>query len=103
MGDGAGKRMMECEVCTEMTRRAEAGKDSGNKGCRGAEHGQACTKACTGAVAIRAALEWAVQLGRGDEVNTQAEMANPTKCRDLLQTCFGKYSNAFLGKIETPR
>jgi hypothetical protein len=39
----------------------------------------------TGAVALRAAFESAVQLGRSDEVNRQAEMANPTKCRDLLQ------------------
>jgi hypothetical protein len=38
-----------------------------------------------GAVALWAALESAVQLGRGDEVNKQAEMANPTKCRDSLQ------------------
>jgi hypothetical protein len=37
------------------------------------------------AVAVRAALESAVQLGRGGEVNSQAEMANPTKRRDSLQ------------------
>jgi hypothetical protein len=55
------------------------------KGCRGTEHGQTCAKDRTGAVALRAALESAVQLGRGDEVNRQAEMANPTKCRDSLQ------------------
>jgi hypothetical protein len=36
-------------------------------------------------VAVRAALESAVQVGRGDECNRQAEMANPTKCRDSLQ------------------
>jgi hypothetical protein len=37
-------------------------------------------------VALRAALESAVQLGRGDEVNRQAEIANPTRCRvDSLQ------------------
>jgi hypothetical protein len=53
---------------------------------RGAEHGQACTKERTGAVAVRAALESAVQVGRGNEGNRQAEMANPTKCRDSLQT-----------------
>jgi hypothetical protein len=58
-----------------MTRRGGAGKGSGSKGCRGAEHGQACTKERTGAVALRAALESAVQLGQGDEVNRQAEMA----------------------------
>jgi hypothetical protein len=70
----------------KMTRRGGAGKGSGSKGCRGAEHGQACTKERTGAVAVRAALESAVQLGRGDEGNRQSEMANPTKCRDSLQT-----------------
>jgi hypothetical protein len=68
-----------------MTRRGGAGKGSGSKGCRGAEHGQASTKDCTGAVALRAALELAMQLGQGDEVNRQAEMANPTKCRESLQ------------------
>jgi hypothetical protein len=69
----------------KMTRRGGAGKGSGGKGCRGEEHGQACTKERTGAVAVRAALESAVQVGRGDEGNRQAEMANPTKCRDSLQ------------------
>jgi hypothetical protein len=68
-----------------MTRRGGAGKGSGSKGCRGAEHGQACTKELTGAVAVRAALESAVQVGRSDEGNRQAEMANPTKCGDSLQ------------------
>jgi hypothetical protein len=68
-----------------MTRRGGAGKGSGSKGCRGAEHGQACTNEHTGAVAVRAALESAVLVGRGDEGNRQAEMANPTKCRDSLQ------------------
>jgi hypothetical protein len=71
--DGAGKRVIECEMCTEN---GGAGKGSGSKGCRGAEHGQECTKECTGAVAVRAALESAVQVGRGDEGNRQAEMAN---------------------------
>jgi hypothetical protein len=65
-----------------MTRSGGAGKGSGSKGCRGAEHGQACTQKRTGAVAFTAALESAVKLGRGDEGNRQAEMANPTKCRD---------------------
>jgi hypothetical protein len=69
-----------------MTRRGGAGKGSGSKGCRGAEHGQACTKERTGAVAVRAALKSAVQVGRGDEGNRQAEMANSTKCRDSLQS-----------------
>jgi hypothetical protein len=34
---------------------------------------------------LRAALESAVQVGRGNEGNRHAEMANPTKCRDSLQ------------------
>jgi hypothetical protein len=61
-----------------MTRRGGAGKGSGSKGCRGSEHGQTRTKDRTGAVAVRAALESAVQVGRGYEVNRQAEMANLT-------------------------
>jgi hypothetical protein len=73
-----------------MTRRGGVGKGTGSKGCRGAEHGQACTKERTGAVAVRAALESAVQVGRGDECNRQAEMANPTKCRDSLQKIVGR-------------
>jgi hypothetical protein len=68
----------------KITSRGGAGKGSGSKGCRGAEHGQACTRERTGAVAVRAALESAVQVGRGNEGNRQAEMANPTKCRDSL-------------------
>jgi hypothetical protein len=73
-----------------MTRRGGVGKGTGSKGCRGAEHGQACTKERTGAVAVRAALESAVQVGRGNEGNRQAEMANPTKCRDSLQPYRGQ-------------
>jgi hypothetical protein len=68
-----------------MTRRGGVGKGTGSKGCRGAEHDQACTEERTGAVAVRAALESAVQVGRGNEGNRQAEMAIPTKCRDSLQ------------------
>jgi hypothetical protein len=68
-----------------MTRRGGAGKGSGSKGRRGAEHGQACTKERTGAVAVGAALESAVQVGRGDEGNRQAEIAYTTKCRNSLQ------------------
>jgi hypothetical protein len=68
-----------------MTRREGAGEGSGSKGCRGAEHGQACTKERAGAMAVRAALESALQVGRGDEGNRQADMANPTNCRDSLQ------------------
>jgi hypothetical protein len=41
-----------------------------------------CTKERTGAVAVRAALASAVPVGRGNEGNRQAEMANPAKCRD---------------------
>jgi hypothetical protein len=55
-----------------MTSRGGAGKGSGSTGCRGAEHGQACTKDRTHAEALRAALESAVQLGRGDEENREA-------------------------------
>jgi hypothetical protein len=66
-----------------MTRRGVAGKGSGSKDCRGAEHGQAYTKDCNGAVALRAALESGDRLGRGDkvnkQVNKQAETANPYK------------------------
>jgi hypothetical protein len=81
VGDWAGKRVMECEMSTEHDK-GRAGKGSGSKGSRDAEHGQACTKDRTGSVALRAPLELAVQLGRGDEVNRQAEVANRTKCRD---------------------
>jgi transposase len=35
-----------------------------------------------GAVALRTALDPAVQLGRGDKVNRHAKVANSTKCRD---------------------
>jgi hypothetical protein len=62
-----------------------ARKGSRIKGCRGAEHGQTCTKDRTSAVAVRAALESAVQLGRRDEVKRQAEMAKPAKSRDHRQ------------------
>jgi hypothetical protein len=67
-----------------MTRRGGAGEGSDSKGCIGAEHGKAWSKE-RGDVALRAALESAVQLRRGDEGNRQAEMANPTKCRESLQ------------------
>jgi hypothetical protein len=50
-----------------MTRREGAGKGHGSTGCRGKKHGQACAKDRTGAVALRAALESAVQLGRSEE------------------------------------
>jgi hypothetical protein len=57
--------------------RGGAGKGSGSKGCRGAEHGQACTKERTGAMAVRAALESAVQVGRGNE-GIRAKQKGPT-------------------------
>jgi hypothetical protein len=78
-----------------MKRKGGAGKGSGSKGCRGAEHGQACAKERTAAVADMAALASAVLVGRGDEGNRQAEMANPAKCRNLLQvlTCL-RYAGA---------
>jgi hypothetical protein len=37
------------------------------------------------ALSCWAAFESAVQLGRGDKGNRQAEMANPTKCGDSQQ------------------
>jgi hypothetical protein len=55
-----------------MTKRRVAGKGSRSKGCRGAEHGQACTKDCTGAVAFRAALESAVHSGEASRGGKQA-------------------------------
>jgi hypothetical protein len=85
VGHGAGKQVMNCEKCTENDKEERTGKGCGSEGCRGAEHGQASTKDRIGAVALRAALESDVLLGRGDEMNRQAEMASPTKCRDSLQ------------------
>jgi hypothetical protein len=61
MGDGAGKRVMKCEIWQQMTRRGLSGKGSRIEGCRDAEHD---TKDSPGAVAVRAALSSAVQLGR---------------------------------------
>jgi hypothetical protein len=57
-------------------RKGVAGKGSRNEGCRGAEHRQTCNMDRTGTVAVRAALESAVQLGPGQKVNRQAEVAN---------------------------
>jgi hypothetical protein len=67
-----------------MKRRGWAGKGSGGKGCRSAEHGLACTKDHSAAVALGAALQSTVQLGRGDEVNRQAEIAMPMTSRVSL-------------------
>jgi hypothetical protein len=64
---------MECEMCAENNK-----EGLGKAVAEVAEVQniwQACTKDRTGAVALRAALESAVQLGRGDEVNRQAEIA----------------------------
>jgi hypothetical protein len=82
---GQENKRWNVRCAQKMTKRGGAGKGSCSKGCRGAEHGQACTKERTGAVAARAALESAVQVGRGNEGNRQAEMANPGKCSDSLQ------------------
>jgi hypothetical protein len=65
-----------------MTKRVVDGKGSRSEDCRDAEHGQACTEDRTSAVAVRVALE----VGRGDEMNRQAEMADLTTCRDS-STC----------------
>jgi hypothetical protein len=85
--DGAGKRVMECEMCTENDKEGRGWERQWQQRL------QRCRtwpgmyyKERTGAVAVRAALESAVQLGRGDEGNRQSEMANPTKCRDSLQS-----------------
>jgi hypothetical protein len=67
----------------KMRRRGGAGKGSGSKGCRGAEHGQACTKDSAGAEGLRAAL--IRPCNSRQRVNCHAVMANPTQCRDLLQ------------------
>jgi hypothetical protein len=61
MGQESERWNVRC--AQKMTKRGGAGKGSGSKGCRGAEHGQACNKERTGAVALRAALESAEQLG----------------------------------------
>jgi hypothetical protein len=62
---------------------------------------------CCGSHAlIRAALESAVQLGRGDEVNRQAEMANPTKCSDSLYVAtavLDRCKNALCAMLRPPR
>jgi hypothetical protein len=93
---GKESELWNVRCAQKMTRRAGAGKCSGSKGRGGVEHGQACTKERTGAVAVRAALESAVQVGRGDEGNRQAEMANPTKCRDSLQQLVRKLTKVLL-------
>jgi hypothetical protein len=71
-----------------------------SKGCRGVEHCQACTKDRTGAETRRAALaiESAVQVGRGDEVNRQAEMANPRKGRNLLMQWAPKHRDFVMNR-----
>jgi hypothetical protein len=83
-----------------MARRGLVAKGSRSEGCRGAEHGQTCNnKDRNGAVAVRAALESTVLVGRGHEVFRQAEMANLTKLREVqgfatgvacAQLCLGR-------------
>jgi hypothetical protein len=58
-----------------MTRRGVAGRDSRSEACRNAEHAQTCAQDSNGAAAVRVALESAVQLGRGHEVNRLAEIS----------------------------
>jgi hypothetical protein len=78
---------MKCEMCTGNVKDGVAGKGSRSKGCSGAEYCQTCSKALTGAVAVRAALGSAVQLEQCDDVNRQAEMANLPKCMLLGHAC----------------
>jgi hypothetical protein len=89
MGQESERWNVRC--AQKIARRGGAGKGSGSKGCRGAEHVQPCTKERTGAVALGAALESAVQLGRGDEGNGQAEKASPPKCRIRYRTSYQVY------------
>jgi hypothetical protein len=72
--DGAGKRVMECEMCTE---KRQGGKGLGKAVAVKIAEVQNIARHVlrNGAVALRAALESAVQLGRGDEGDRQAEMA----------------------------
>jgi hypothetical protein len=50
-----------------MPRRGVPGTGSRSEGCRGAEHGQPCTKDRTGAVAV--------QTGQGDEASRSEQQA----------------------------
>jgi hypothetical protein len=88
---------MKCEMCTDNDKKGVAGKGSRSESCRGVEHGQTCTKDRTSAVAIRATLETAVQLGRGDEAS-QSEQARrngqpyemkgcATACCSMIPVC----------------
>jgi hypothetical protein len=89
-----GKHMKFCggsvRCAQRVTKREVAGKDSRSTGCRGAEHDQVCTKDHAGAVALRAALESAVQLGRGSEVTGKLKW--PT-----LQNVWIRYSDLCIG------
>jgi hypothetical protein len=70
--DGAETLVMDVRCAQQLTRSGRAGKGSGSKRCRGAGHGMYQGSHWYHLVALRAALESAVQLGRGDEVNRQA-------------------------------
>jgi hypothetical protein len=74
MGDGAGQRVKKCEMCTENDKKESGGVNRRSEGCRGAEHGQTCTKERTGAWGPRIALESDVQLGGGGD--KKAKWAN---------------------------
>jgi hypothetical protein len=101
VGDGAGTRVMTCEMCTEhvrcaqnMTRSGVAGKGSYREGCRGVEHGQTSTKNHTSPVAVRAALESAVQLGRGDGVKPKGPTIRNQGCHVGVHNAGIRYSLA---------
>jgi hypothetical protein len=101
--DGAGKRVMGCEMCTDLDMEGRGWERQWQlrlQRCR--TWPGMYTKERTGAVALRAALELAVQLGRGDEGNMlqQAEMANPTKCRDSLKTNRAKSRRRAVARIQ---
>jgi hypothetical protein len=77
VGDGAGKQVTECETCTENGKEGGLGKAVVVKVQNMARHVQM--------IALVLWLSRQHLNRRGDEVNRQAEMANPTKCRDSLQ------------------
>jgi hypothetical protein len=70
MEDGAGQRVMKCEMCTENDKK----ESGGTGGVKGAEHGRTCTKERTGAWGSRIVLESGVQLGGGGD--KKAKWAN---------------------------
>jgi hypothetical protein len=84
MGDGCSpapspivplnNQVMKCEMCTERTLRGKATVEVQTM----TRHVRRIALQCSGAVALGAALESAVQLGRGDDLNRQAQVANLT-------------------------